>query len=73
MTEPVLETLQLDDIRMRVATQGSGPLVLFCHGWPESWYSAASDGRSGRGRFSSRGAGHARHCCDRTSVAPSSA
>jgi len=39
MTEPVLETLQLDDIRMRVATQGSGPLVLFCHGWPESWYS----------------------------------
>lgn len=39
MTEPVLEILQLDDIRMRVATQGSGPLVLFCHGWPESWYS----------------------------------
>jgi pimeloyl-ACP methyl ester carboxylesterase len=39
VTEPVLETLQLDDIRMRVATQGSGPLVLFCHGWPESWYS----------------------------------
>lgn len=39
MTEPVLETLQLDDIRMRIATQGSGPLVLFCHGWPESWYS----------------------------------
>ena len=24
---------------MRVATQGEGPLVLFCHGWPESWYS----------------------------------
>lgn len=39
MTEPILETLQLDDIRMRVASQGSGPLVLFCHGWPESWYS----------------------------------
>ncbi len=39
MTESALETLQLDDIRMRVATQGSGPLVLFCHGWPESWYS----------------------------------
>jgi pimeloyl-ACP methyl ester carboxylesterase len=39
MTEPILETLQLDDIRMRVASQGSGPMVLFCHGWPESWYS----------------------------------
>jgi len=39
MTEPILETLQLDDIRMRFASQGSGPLVLFCHGWPESWYS----------------------------------
>jgi pimeloyl-ACP methyl ester carboxylesterase len=39
MTEPVLDTVQLDDLRMRVATQGSGPAVLFCHGWPESWYS----------------------------------
>jgi len=26
-------------IRMRVAQEGAGPLVLFCHGWPESWYS----------------------------------
>lgn len=24
---------------MRVADMGSGPAVLFCHGWPESWYS----------------------------------
>ena len=24
---------------MRYAETGSGPLVLFCHGWPESWYS----------------------------------
>jgi pimeloyl-ACP methyl ester carboxylesterase len=39
MSTPELSTLQLDDIRMRVASQGSGPLVLFCHGWPESWYS----------------------------------
>jgi pimeloyl-ACP methyl ester carboxylesterase len=39
MNEPILETLQLGDIRMRVAIQGTGPLVLFCHGWPESWYS----------------------------------
>ncbi|PRY04845.1 pimeloyl-ACP methyl ester carboxylesterase [Paraburkholderia sp. BL25I1N1] len=34
-----LETLQVGALRMRVATQGSGPLVLLCHGFPESWYS----------------------------------
>jgi pimeloyl-ACP methyl ester carboxylesterase len=26
-------------IRMHVAVAGEGPLVLLCHGWPESWYS----------------------------------
>src|ERR1700752_3531354 len=26
-------------IRMHYVEQGEGPLVLFCHGWPESWYS----------------------------------
>jgi pimeloyl-ACP methyl ester carboxylesterase len=26
-------------IRMHVAEQGEGPLVLLCHGFPESWYS----------------------------------
>jgi len=26
-------------IRMHIAEQGSGPLVLLCHGFPESWYS----------------------------------
>lgn len=26
-------------IRMHLAEAGAGPLVLFCHGWPESWYS----------------------------------
>ena len=39
MSEAQLQTLQLNGIRMRVAEQGNGPLVLFCHGWPESWYS----------------------------------
>ena len=24
---------------MHIAGQGSGPLVLLCHGFPESWYS----------------------------------
>ena len=35
--EPHLDTLQAGALRMRVATQGSGPLVLLCHGFPESW------------------------------------
>ena len=29
----------VNGLRMRVAEQGDGPLVLFVHGWPESWYS----------------------------------
>ena len=31
--------LNVNDIRMHVAEQGDGPAVLFCHGFPESWYS----------------------------------
>lgn len=26
-------------IRMHFVEQGEGPLVVMCHGWPESWYS----------------------------------
>lgn len=26
-------------IKMHVAEQGEGPLVVFCHGFPELWYS----------------------------------
>lgn len=36
---PPFETHTVNGIAMRVAVQGTGPLVLFCHGWPESWYS----------------------------------
>ena len=25
-------------LRMHVAEQGAGPLVLLCHGFPETWY-----------------------------------
>jgi pimeloyl-ACP methyl ester carboxylesterase len=32
-------TLTVNGIRMHVAEQGSGPLVIMCHGWPELWYS----------------------------------
>jgi pimeloyl-ACP methyl ester carboxylesterase len=31
--------VETNGIRMHVAEAGSGPLVLLCHGFPESWYS----------------------------------
>lgn len=31
--------VQLADVRLRVAVEGRGPLVLMVHGFPESWYS----------------------------------
>jgi len=31
--------LDVNGLRMHVASQGTGPLVLLCHGWPELWYS----------------------------------
>jgi pimeloyl-ACP methyl ester carboxylesterase len=34
-----LKTIKTGAITMRYADHGSGPLVFFCHGWPESWYS----------------------------------
>ncbi|MDO8975302.1 alpha/beta fold hydrolase [Reyranella sp.] len=34
-----LKTTTANTIHMRYAEAGAGPLVLFCHGWPESWYS----------------------------------
>src|SRR5215475_6780519 len=33
------QTIQLPDIQIRAAVQGTGPLVLMVHGFPESWYS----------------------------------
>lgn len=38
MHASTLHTLHVNGIHMRVAQQGTGPLVLLCHGWPESWY-----------------------------------
>jgi pimeloyl-ACP methyl ester carboxylesterase len=34
-----IQTLDVNGLRMRVAVQGSGPLVLLCHGFPELWVS----------------------------------
>ena len=31
--------IDTNGIRMHIAEQGTGPLVLLCHGFPESWYS----------------------------------
>src|SRR5436190_3912536 len=31
--------LETNGIRMHVAEAGTGPLVVLCHGFPESWYS----------------------------------
>src|SRR6266849_9855187 len=32
-------TIETNGIRMHIAEQGAGPLVVLCHGFPESWYS----------------------------------
>ncbi len=39
MTAPTHRFVQTNGIRMHVAEQGAGPLVLLLHGFPESWYS----------------------------------
>ena len=31
--------IKSNGINLRLAMMGEGPLVIFCHGWPESWYS----------------------------------
>jgi len=36
---PEFRTIDAGEARLRVAVQGSGPLVLMVHGFPESWYS----------------------------------
>ncbi len=35
----VQRTIETNGIRLHVAEQGEGPLVVLCHGFPESWYS----------------------------------
>src|ERR1700734_2881959 len=39
MSEIAHRTVDANGIRIHIAEQGSGPLVLLCHGFPESWYS----------------------------------
>lgn len=34
-----IQTMDVNGLRMQLAVQGSGPLVLLCHGFPELWFS----------------------------------
>jgi len=39
MTELKHRFIDTNGIKMHIAEQGEGPLIVLCHGWPESWYS----------------------------------
>jgi pimeloyl-ACP methyl ester carboxylesterase len=39
MSEIAHRFVEANGLRMHIAEQGTGPLVLLCHGFPESWYS----------------------------------
>ncbi len=39
MPEVTHRTIETNGIRLHVAEQGEGPLVILCHGFPECWYS----------------------------------
>jgi pimeloyl-ACP methyl ester carboxylesterase len=39
VTDAVHRSVEANGIRMHIVEQGAGPLVLLCHGFPESWYS----------------------------------
>jgi pimeloyl-ACP methyl ester carboxylesterase len=38
-SEVTHRTIETNGIRMHLAEAGAGPLVVLCHGFPESWYS----------------------------------
>jgi pimeloyl-ACP methyl ester carboxylesterase len=39
MAEVTHRFVETNGIKMHIAEQGEGPLVVLCHGFPESWYS----------------------------------
>ena len=39
LPEVVHRTIETNGIRLHVAAQGEGPLIILCHGFPECWYS----------------------------------
>src|SRR5881392_1736821 len=36
---PEFRMIDVGEVRLRCAVEGSGPLVILVHGFPESWYS----------------------------------
>ena len=65
--------VETNGIRMHVAEAGQGPLVVLCHGFPESWYSWRHQlDRAGRGRLPRRRPRPARLRPDRRAPRPSS-
>ena len=39
LAELEFRTVVANGVTLRLAMQGDGPLIILCHGWPESWYS----------------------------------
>ena len=39
MRQRSFEMVETRGVRLRVMVEGSGPLIVMVHGWPESWYS----------------------------------
>src|SRR5580698_7038427 len=39
LSMPDFRTIDVGEVKLRVAVEGSGPLVLMVHGFPESWFS----------------------------------
>jgi pimeloyl-ACP methyl ester carboxylesterase len=39
MSKPIERMVKTNGISLNVVEEGEGPLVLLCHGFPESWYS----------------------------------
>src|SRR5216117_3293080 len=39
MSDIAQRIIETNGIRLNIAERGQGPLVLLCHGFPESWYS----------------------------------
>ena len=39
MSEQAQRLIETNGIRLNIVEQGQGPMVLMCHGFPESWYS----------------------------------
>jgi len=39
MSSPSFQRLQTNGVTLRAVVEGTGPLCILVHGWPESWYS----------------------------------